>query len=80
MNLFFRIPVSINDGKYTWNIKGDKVTHNFECNHKETDTRVILHAAMSSEDVLVVAAGKDVLILMIYAYSKFMGGLTKLGF
>ena len=33
--------------------------------------RMVLHAALSSEDVVaVVATDTDVLILMIYAYSK----------
>ena len=33
---------------------------------------MVLHAALSSEDVVVIAAVTDVLILMIYACSKFM--------
>ena len=32
---------------------GDEVTHTFECNHEEADTRVVLHAALSSEDVVL---------------------------
>ena len=36
--VIFRLPVSINDGKHTWKINGDEVTHNFECNHEEADT------------------------------------------
>ena len=72
MKLFFSLPVSINDVKYNWNINGDEVTQIFECNHEEADTRMVLHAALSSEEVVVVVAGTDVLILMIYAYSKFM--------
>ena len=72
MKLFSRLLASINDVKYTWIINGDEVTENFECNHEEADTRMVLHAALSSEDVVVVAAGTYVLILMIYAYSKFM--------
>ena len=71
MKLFFRLPVSINDAKYTWNINRDEVTHNFECNHEKVDTRMVLHAVLPSVDV-VVATGTDVLILMIYTYSKFM--------
>ena len=31
MKLLFRLPVSINDDKYTWNINIDDLTHNFEC-------------------------------------------------
>ena len=33
---------------------------------------MVLHTALSSEDAVAVAAGADVLVLMIYAYSKFM--------
>ena len=33
---------------------------------------MVLHAALSPEDAVVVATGADVLVLMIYAYSKFM--------
>ena len=32
--------------------------------------RMVLHAALSSEDVAVAAAGTDVLILMIYAFQS----------
>ena len=71
MKLFFRVPVSINNGKYTWNINGDEITHTFECNHEEADTQMVLYAILSSEDV-VVGAGIDVLIFMIYVYSKYM--------
>ena len=62
----------MNDVNYTWNINEDEVTQNFKCNHAEADTRTKLHATLSSEDEAVVAAGTDVLILMISAYSKFI--------
>ena len=67
MKLFFSLPVSINDGKYTSNINGGEVAHTFELNHEEADTRMVLHATLSSEGV-VVAADTDVLLL----YSKYM--------
>ena len=65
MKLFSKLPVSIKDGKYTWNINGDELIHTFECNHEEADTRMVLHATLLCEEVLVVYA-------MIYAYSKYM--------
>ena len=37
MKLFFRLSLSINGGKYIWNINGDDVTHSFEYNHEEAD-------------------------------------------
>ena len=33
---------------------------------------MLLHAALSSEDKVVVATDADALILMLYAYSKYM--------
>ena len=33
---------------------------------------MVFHATLSSEDVVAVAAYTDVLILMIYGYSKYM--------
>ena len=71
MKLFFMLSVSINDDKYNWNMNGDEVTHTFESNHEEADTGMVVNVALSSEDV-VVAADTDILILMIYAYSKYM--------
>ena len=32
---------------------------------------MVLHVALSSEDIVVVVADTNVLILMIYAYSKY---------
>ena len=68
MKLFFKLLVSINDRKYSCHINGDEVTHNFECNREEADTRMVLHAALSSEDIVVVAADADILIMIIYAF------------
>ena len=44
MKLFFRLPVSINDVKYTWNINEDEVTRNIECDREEADKRMVLYA------------------------------------
>lgn len=52
-------------------MNGDEVTHTFEHNHEEADTQMVLHTTLSSEDVVFIA-DIDVLILMIYGYSKFM--------
>ena len=40
------------------------------CNHEEADTRLVLHASKVDSDVAVVCKNTDVLILMIWAYSK----------
>lgn len=58
MKLFFRLPVSIDDDKYIWNINGDEVIHSFECNYVGADTRMVLHPTLPSEDIVVVAIGR----------------------
>ena len=70
--LFFRLQASINDGKVTWKTNTDQVIHTFECNHEEADTQMLLHAALSSEDVVIIVADADAVILMIYAYLKYL--------
>ena len=39
------------------------------CNHHEADTRIILHALNSEDEIIVVANDTDVLILLVYAYA-----------
>ena len=41
----FELP---NNGKYTSNFNGDKISHTFECNHEEADTRMVVYAIFSS--------------------------------
>ena len=43
-SLAFRILIIVKDGKFIWQIDGDKVNHLFKCNHDEADTRMVLHA------------------------------------
>ncbi|CAM1319293.1 Uncharacterised protein r2_g2746 [Pycnogonum litorale] len=40
-----------------------------ECNHEEADTRLILHAVESKQDVVIVAKDTDVLVLMVWAFA-----------
>ena len=47
----------------------DTVVKVFECNHEEADTRIPMHAALCSEDV-VVAKDTDIIVLLAYAYEK----------
>ena len=43
----------------------------FSCNHEEADYRIVLHALLCTQDVVVVAKDTDVLVLLIWAYSHF---------
>ena len=40
------------------------------CNHEEADTRLVLHASKVDSDAFIVCKDTDVLILMIWTYSK----------
>ena len=62
MKLFFKLPVSVNGSKCTYNINGDEATHTFECKHEEVDTRIVLHVSLSSEDVVFVVT--DMFIIL----------------
>ena len=42
-----------------------------DCNHEEVDTRLVLHAILSGQDVVVVSKDTDVLILFVWIYSHF---------
>ena len=42
-----------------------------DCNHEEADTRLVLHALLSEKDCVVVASDTDVLILLVWAYSRY---------
>ncbi len=40
----------------------------FDCNHEDTDKRLVLHACLINTNVVVVAKDTDVFVLMVYAY------------
>ena len=64
-----KVPLTINHRNITKRITRDDVDVTVKCNHKEADTRVVLHALSSEGPVIVKAKDKDILILMIYAYA-----------
>lgn len=41
-----------------------------DCNHKEADTRLVLHACLHDTPVVIISSDTDVFILLVYAYSK----------
>ena len=43
----------------------------FTCNHDEADTRLVLHALLCENDVVIVCQDTDVIILLIWVYVKF---------
>ena len=45
------------------------VTNVFECNHEESDTRIIYHALQQKADVATCLKDMDVLVLMVFAYA-----------
>ena len=57
-------------GNKTYNLLSGKVEMLFDCHHEEADSRLILHALYSKNDVVVVSKDTDVLILLIWADIK----------
>lgn len=43
----------------------------FDCNHEEADTRLVLHALLCENDVVIVCKDTDVMILLVWAYIKY---------
>ena len=55
-----------------WLLTTEDVEKLPNCNHHEADTRIIAHAIPADTPVVVVASDTDILILLVYAYHKFM--------
>ena len=68
-NLTF--PMIVNDKYNTVYINSENVSEMFDCNHEEADYRLVLHALLCQQDVVVVAKDTDVLVLLIWAYVHF---------
>ena len=65
-----RIPIVINCKNEAWEItKGDIKTFPY-CNHEEADTRMIFHAGLQENPVVVEASDTDVFFLLAYAMNE----------
>ena len=64
-----RLPITVTS--HTWSINREICAY-FDCNHEEVDTRIILHASLAEENVVVVAKDTDVLVLLVNEYSKLL--------
>ena len=65
-----QIPVRINDMFDTIEVTTESCATLFTCNHEEADTRMIYHALREDIPIVIVSKDTDVLLLMIYAFSK----------
>jgi hypothetical protein len=54
----------------TYFIRDGQFSMLYKCNHEEADTRLVLHASMENNDVVVVSKDTDVLILLVWAYKS----------
>ncbi len=66
-----RCPVVITSNERTYQITNRSSEMLFHCNHEEADSRLILHAILANQDVVVVAKDTDVLVLLVWAYEKY---------
>ena len=57
-------------GETTYSIRDGQISMLYKCNQEEADTRLVLHASLEDNDVVVVSKYTDVLILLIWAYEK----------
>ena len=64
-------PMIVNNKYKTMHISSTEVSEMFSCNHEEADYRIVLHALLCKENLVVVAKDTDVLVLLIWAYSHF---------
>ena len=63
-------PHIVTAGDTTYSIKDGQISMLYKCNQEEADTRLVLHASLEDNDVVVVSKDTDVLILLIWAYEK----------
>ena len=66
-----RMPFVFTTEEKMFELRSGEISEIGTCNQEEADTRLVLHALLSPNDVVIVCQDTDVLILMIWAYSKF---------
>ena len=67
-----KIPITITAADNAWLLDSVGVHQLPSCNHHEADTRIILHAVKSEDPVVVVATDTDILVLLMYAFNKYL--------
>ena len=55
------LQITVTETSHIWSIGREYL---FDCTHEEVDTRIVLHASLEEENVVVVAKGTDVLVLL----------------
>ena len=66
-----KYPFIFTAGDKTFKSTSGQVEMLFTCNHEEADTRLILHALLCENDVVIVCEDTDVMILLAWAYFRF---------
>ena len=67
---YLKYPLVISEEGKTYIVERHRSTLLHECYHEEADTRLVLHAAKQDTDVVIVSKDTDVLVLLIWAFSK----------
>ena len=67
-----KFPITVTETSHTWSINREGCEYLLDCNHEEADTRIVLHASIAEENVVVVAKDKDVLVLLVNEFSKLL--------
>ena len=66
-----KVPFIITVGDENYKLKRTgEVESKTNCNHEEADSRIVLLALEANSDVVIVAKDTDILILLVWAYTK----------
>ena len=70
MKLTENLVLKITENENTWQTENGRLLNIFKCNHEEADTRMIFHASLSINNVVIVTNDTDVLVLMVNSFEK----------
>ena len=68
MKLTENLVLRLAENENTWQTGKRKTIKHFQCNHEEAETRMILHASLSNNNVVIVANDTNVLVLMVNSF------------
>ena len=67
----FKTKFTFTSADETYTIESGVLEMVHKCNHKEADTRLVLHALLCKNDVVIVSKDTDVLVLLVWAYNEY---------
>ena len=65
-----KIPIIFTNDRNTFQVAEQSDQLLFTCNHKEANTRVVLHGCLKNTNCVVVSKDTDVFVLMVFAFAS----------